>query len=784
MRPHVSFIAFALALVFSSVAFAQISDAPLEQLVTQLSDENVDRRRDAAYELVRRQVDSEAVVAAFAKAVSDSDAQVQFQALMGLARIADSAAAAIPQLVECLDDREDQVRYRAADALGKIGTPAIEPLIAAWSDAGEREQIAISQALATIGPRADTAKSILNGSLSQAVGELAGAVAVALNQISPGDEDLIIRFCQHSEAEVRRVGISALASVKSPSAAALEALESAMQDDDPRIRETAVIALAKSNLDDAKKESLLEAGLLDDAVAVRAAANVGLRKAKLNEKQFAGRLAKRLSDANPIILASLFKALEQLGPEAKDALPQVLDSIERHASDSDGSIEPQLAVETLASFGDSVVDQLLEAIEQRPAIEPILARTLAAIGDAALPRLMAGMDSESELIRLASTRAIGALRELESDHLGKLAAALEDSSASVRSVAVEVLIQRNINDDEVKSELLAATTDSDPKVRAAALQVLSRFELKDQQAIGILEPALNDPAFEVRANALEQVLAVPSFLPKFQATVLKLADDAEALVRERTARLLAKWKADQVDQATVEVLVKLMRDIDADVCIAATESAGILKIDNPQVYDALAESLAREPKVVLATLETIKLFGDKVNSLKQPLSKLLSHSEANIRSAAVDALTKVDTNAESLAATLLPVLDDSEWEVRRVAGVSLGKLGPAAKSATIKLFLLLESEQDSDYASSALREIDAAPEEAVDLLIENLGSEDRRKGFYAITLLGKIGPPAKSALPKLEAMLEEGNDRDGGNRRDFRRQFLRDAIARIKGEQP
>src|SRR6056297_2638619 len=82
-------------------AAAQISDVSTAELVQQLADSDKDRRRDAAYELVRRQEVSEAVVAAFAKAVSDEDNQVRFQSLLGLSRAGQAAAPAIPNLIAC-----------------------------------------------------------------------------------------------------------------------------------------------------------------------------------------------------------------------------------------------------------------------------------------------------------------------------------------------------------------------------------------------------------------------------------------------------------------------------------------------------------------------------------------------------------------------------------------------------------------------------------------------------------------------------------------------------------
>ena len=75
------------------------------------------------------------------------------------------------------------------------------------------------------------------------------------------------------------------------------------------------------------------------------------------------------------------------------------------------------------------------------------------------------------------------------------------------------------------------------------------------------------------------------------------------------------------------------------------------------------------------------------------------------------------------------------------------------------------------------------------MLIEKIESDDRREAFYAVSLLGKIGPPAADSLPKLEAKLEKlntemgrGKSSDDKGRSEFRRKFLAEAIASIKGE--
>jgi HEAT repeat protein len=164
----------------------------------------------------------------------------------------------------------------------------------------------------------------------------------------------------------------------------------------------------------------------------------------------------------------------------------------------------------------------------------------------------------------------------------------------------------------------------------------------------------------------------------------------------------------------------------------------------------------------------------------ETVSNLASHEKAEVRVAALNALAAIVKDPKLLAGHLTKALDDKEWEVRRVAGVSLGKLGPEAKDSVPKLFRMLSSNEDRDFASSSLKEINTAPVEAIPLFLESLDSEERRTAFYAVTLLGKIGPAASEALPKLEAMLAKPSSDSGKG--DLRKKSLVEAIAAIKAE--
>jgi hypothetical protein len=74
----------------------------------------------------------------------------------------------------------------------------------------------------------------------------------------------------------------------------------------------------------------------------------------------------------------------------------------------------------------------------------------------------------------------------------------------------------------------------------------------------------------------------------------------------------------------------------------------------------------------------------------------------------------------------------------------------------------MTSDVDADAATEAIRKIDAAPAEALPLIMQILEDQqsDRRRRFYALHLLKKLGPQAKEQLPALRRILEASGERN------------------------
>ncbi len=770
LRFSFSALVFIPAIVPTPVQ-AQIREESAESLIKQLEEKDVDKRRDAVYELVRRLDHSEAVIVALGKVSADGDEQIQIQALTGLARAGKKSEKVIPELIQCLSNRNDQVRYRAAAALGAIGTASIEPITALWDKASNSTKISAAQALAIIGPEAHSTIKLLSDALDGKDG-LPRYAAEALVAISPQDESTMLRIAEHADALARKVGITALASLTSPSEAAIKKLQAAASDAEPKIRETSIVAVAKSNLPAAEKSTLIEAALIDPETSVRAAAIVAMRKAKLPAREFADRLAIRLSTSQGEAANTLVRAIGAQGSDAVGTLPVLLKVLNQKDID-----QPSIA-QTLASLGASIVPELLAAIEKQPDSEPTLSQALALIGEPAVDALVRGMSSEVELIRLAAARAIGGVRPLNKSLLDHLIVAAADQSPRVRAIAVESLVASENETEPVKLTVLKAMEDAEPMVRKAAVKSLASFKYNEDQLNSGIDHGLQDDSSTVRAETLQTLTELPKLLKSRLPQLCSLVADRDPNVRTMALRAMGKLDKKQSDAAVAAACAQALGDEDHSVRIAATETVRALSLTDANVLEALSNNLIDDQALLRVTLESIAGFGEKAVSLVPAISRLASHEKPELRVAAINALAAIDKEPQQLSGRLIELLNDKEWEVRRAAGVALGKLGTEAKPAVPKLFQLLSSDEDRDFAGSALKEINSAPIEAVPLFIEKLDSDERRTAFFAVSLLGKIGPPAAEALPKLESMLAK---LDTG-RSDFRKNALVEAIALIKGE--
>lgn len=137
------------------------------------------------------------------------------------------------------------------------------------------------------------------------------------------------------------------------------------------------------------------------------------------------------------------------------------------------------------------------------------------------------------------------------------------------------------------------------------------------------------------------------------------------------------------------------------------------------------------------------------------LIKQLKDRDSDTRRAAAKALGEAGGDAKVVVPALVGALKDRDRFVRRFAAQSLGDLGPEASAAVPALRKALDDSR-MEVQEAAVTALGKIGPTAVQALIAALEDPDALTGVRrrAAESLGKIGGPAKSAIPALTAMLQ------------------------------
>ncbi|MEM8733531.1 MAG: HEAT repeat domain-containing protein [Planctomycetota bacterium] len=757
---------------------AELRDWELDQLVEQVSSSDLQTRRDAVYELVRRRSYSKAVIDCLAELADERDEQLQFQALMGLARAGDQALPAADALIEVLNDRSDQMRYRAAEALGNMGPGVLPMLMEQWADAGNNRKVGLCNAFGRLGADATDAKSLLVESLAKEGADVVASIVDALSKMDPGDADLWCNLACHQENVVRFVAIRSLAAVESPDEEVRQCLEKAVDDTEPRVREQALISIARSNVPLELKITVLLRAMRDPEYSVRSAAIAGVKIESAIHDSVLEQLPEALAECEIIERADsylqLIESLDNREP-GKDVVESTVKAILDRSVALKLPAEP--TAEAIAGLGVGGVRAAIQELSENELVEPYVSLAIARAGNDAERLLLDAIENDAVVIRVAAVRAAGALEPTSQELLMPLISRLEDPEPTVRLAVVEslglVAGTRLASDaastiQEINGKLVEALNDDDASVRAAIIRQVTVAKMSPEQETLLIDTGLEDDAVEANVAALACLMQLQSVLQRRADRVLELLDAEESEVRALSFRAIGGLTGKSKRAEAIARLADGLSDASSAVRVAATESLQELNASEKNLVDLMAANLGDDLDLLRVSLAGLESAGEAAADHAGTVRNLLKHPTVDIRVSAVSALAAIANDPLNLANSLTEALEDSEWTVRRAACEELGEIGETAKVSVPKLFAMIDVEEDESIATGALREIGAAPATVLPQLMSAYESENFRKRLYAVFLTGKIGEPAKEALPRLEEMLEEANrSRRSGTTKKF-----------------
>lgn len=313
-----------------------------------------------------------------------------------------------------------------------------------------------------------------------------------------------------------------------------------------------------------------------------------------------------------------------------------------------------------------------------------------------------------------------ALSEFEPDEPGseteKLIKALKSDSGSIRIAALMALGERK-EAAAIDSITPILTRDYSP-VQSSAAYALG--EIGDERAVEVLIKQMKDGSDSVRSNSaialgkIGKETAVPDLIQRLR--------DNRAVVRSSAALALGKIGSETAREPLIEVLNsgklidgRAKDSVNANEDVRKSAILALGEIGGPGVTEVLTDILI-----------------DKEERL-------------SVRMAAAAALG--NTGDPQAMETLKNVFNDrnTDTNLRNQAFLALGKSKNQEAAE-----LLVEKLGDREFGDSARKALSEMGEVAVDPLIENLKTTDRRARDETASILIEIGDP-KAVNPLIEA---------------------------------
>jgi HEAT repeat protein len=275
---------------------------------------------------------------------------------------------------------------------------------------------------------------------------------------------------------------------------------------------------------------------------------------------------------------------------------------------------------------------------------------------------------------------------------------------------------------------LKVLQSGDVSRRRKTARVLGEFGATARPAIPTLIEALGDPDQEVREQSLTAI--EKSMDAAALPLLVKATKHEKAEVRARAIYLLSVLREEV--KGVLPTILAGLKDSDVGVRTAAAEVLGQIGPIDQRMVPALVETIAdKEPRVRGAAVRTL---GDFRSEAKPAIPALLAASKSldiPFREAVVDALGEIGVADGAVMRLLIESLNDNEYLGLRLAGAcALAKLGKRAKVAIPDLVTALRTKNNREQA-----------------MVNNI----RR---LAAVALGEIGPEASQAVPRLGELLE------------------------------
>ncbi|HJZ59714.1 MAG TPA: HEAT repeat domain-containing protein, partial [Gemmataceae bacterium] len=537
------------------------------------------------------------------------------------------------------------------------------------------------------------------------------------------------------DPNVRRLAAELLPGVSEVPDGAVDPLAMALDDEDERVRVTAANALGVAGPKAGPAAEKL-AGAIRKTYPLRYDERVGWDEgaevaywqalAQIGEPGVAA-LSGLLEHSNVIVRYYATLVLGEIGPPAKAAAA----ALQKRLSDQQEHGQVRLgAASALCRIGANT-DEAAALVKQ--ALDTPLARfaidaipRMGPAGKPLIPLALEKLTSDDPNARYAAVRLVGAL---EPDDVAKAV-----------------------------PELAKLVNDPEPLIRRRVGAVLEKLGPAAGPAAAALGKQIQSELDEVaRDQYVDALIAMGPGAKPAAAVLVQLIDEPDLAQSMRLRVIAAAAVADPASPAVASAVVKASGDRDEAVRAAAASAIGKL---NPLPADALAVliKLAKsDPRYPprLAAVRALAEAGPRAKAARADLETLTKGTMPGVALWAKVALAAVDGDVRTATGVIRAGLSDADGQVREAAAEALILIGPTPSDLPA-LTAMLKGPAGKAAAARAIGRLGPAAKEAVPRLSDLLEDRDSGARVAAAEALGQIGAPAATpAIPKLQAALKD-----------------------------
>ncbi|HVC94629.1 MAG TPA: HEAT repeat domain-containing protein [Pirellulales bacterium] len=692
---------------------------PASQLRRQLHDESEGVRDEAAKRLGRMGRKARTAESSLVAALKDESSDVRGTAAWALSQIGGDWHALVPLL-----DDED-VRLSAGKAIVRSGGD-FRLVVRKLLDGGELDDI-----LPSFGPNPTLAAiPVLIDAVSgddAALKATADRILYENLPVPPASAvPPLIEYLAHPSPDARIAAAKQLLRLGTEARQAAGALRERLHDPDPRVALAMAAALGAVDLVDRESLAVLVEAVRSDDVFLRYGA---LDYCAALGPRAAGMVCElpTLLDVDPKLL-TLFD-VEKLGINGF-ALP--------------GGWGPQypLSHPLLRRVGPAALP-LLRTILSRgsPSARLRAAHQLVNLGPRVrsevpelVPVLTALLDDLDEDIQRHAVWVLGEIGEDASPVVPRLVKLIQSDDDYRRSETIEALRKIGVLDETTRSQLNAALSGSRPSERLLAARILA-------------------------AGGVSAEVVLPTFVEFAQDDDPKTAADSLVFL---AASRLGPAAAPTMDFLIAQLTTRKARDFEANP--PGSSAAALLGRVGPAAVGRLVEVLGhpRPPTRALAA----KALGEIGPAAADAVPRLISL--LGDRSGPLEAWgwgntawLPVDWFPDGLPHTW-----SDPFEVRDLAIIALGRIGPGSRSAVPTLVRMLEEpwSEETDFhrlfAAWTLGRIGPDASAAIPALIRLAKRDRERPEATAVVALARIDPENRAVISSLKSYLAAGERRE------------------------